>query len=204
MAFEYKRQSPGAKLNNGNGNGAGTHSRPASDAPEPADGVRRYVPAPPIPRDFGREQADKQAAAQSHKTLRLRQHLDCEPPWDILRARASFDSPASPDEPWPDRFDIWPTDMAGYWPCPICDTPLVPVDRTATKVFRCSTCETETFVHVKAPVVECPHHGRHTIDLPWEQNDLKWSYLGTEPADTGRAGIGMLPDLVADGGETEH
>lgn len=134
------------------------------------------------PRDFGREQAEKRAESQSDKSLRLRQHLDCEPPWDILRARATFDGPASPHLPWPDRFDVWPADMAGYWPCPICDTPLVPVDRTPMQLFQCMTCETETIVHVKAPVVDCPRHGRHEIDLPWRRNK-KWSYLGTEPTE---------------------
>jgi hypothetical protein len=202
MAFEYKRQFPEAKMNNGNG--AEAHAPPDGDAADPVDGVLRYVPAPPIPRDLGREQADKRAASLSPKSLRLRQHLDCEPPWDIQRARASFDSPASPHEPWPDRFDFWPADMAGYWPCPVCDTPLVPVGRTAMKVFQCLTCDIETFVHVKAPVVECPHHGRHAIDLPWEQNDLKWTYLGTEASDSAHLGAGTLRDLVADGGETEH
>jgi hypothetical protein len=177
MAFEDKRQFPGGK-----NNGHGARS----------------------PRDFGREQADQRADSQSLKSLRLRQHLDCEPPWDILRARASFDSPASPHDPWPDRFDIWPADMAGYWPCPICDTPLVPVDRTATKVFRCLTCDTETFVHVKGPVVDCPRHGRQEIDLPWQQNDMKWAYLGTEPSESAHSDIDALHDLVTDGGETEH
>jgi hypothetical protein len=245
MAFEYKRQFPGEKTNNGHG--AATHDSTADGAPNRADApvqaadpdqaddpdpaqdldpvedldqpddpmrlpeparldrrVLRYVPVPPVPRDLGREQADKRAGSQSVKSLRLRQHLDCEPPWDISRARASYDSPASPREPWPNRFDVWPTDMAGYWPCPICDTPLVPVDRTPMKVFRCRTCDTQTFVHVKAPVVECPHHGRHEIALPWRQNGMKWSYLGTEPSDSTHPTIGMLRDLTPDGGETEH
>jgi hypothetical protein len=226
MAFEYKRQFPGEKTNNGHG--AATHDSTADGAPNRADApaqvddpmsddpmqlsepapldrrVLRYVPTPPVPRDLGREQADKRAGAQSVKSLRLRQHLDCEPPWDISRARASFDGPTSPRGPWPDRFDVWPTDMAGYWPCPICDTPLVPVDRTPMKVFRCVTCDTQTFVHVKAPVVDCPHHGRHEIALPWRLNDVKWSYLGTEPSDSTQPTSGILRDLGPDGGETEH
>jgi hypothetical protein len=174
--------------------------------PEPArldERVTRYIPTPPPPRDFGREGAAARAGKQSLKSLRLREHLDCEPPWDILRARASFDSPASPHEPWPDRFDVWPTDMAGYWPCPTCATPLPPVDRTAMKLFRCVGCETETFVHVKAPVVECPRHGRQEIDLPWTQNDVKWTYLGTEPAESGHPSSSSLRDIF-DGDETEH
>ena len=134
------------------------------------------------PRDFGREQAEKRAESQSLESLRLRQHLDCEPPWDILRARASFVSPAAPHLRWPDRFDVWPADMAGYWPCPLCDVPLVPVERTPTKLFQCRKCDTETIVHVRAPVVECPRHGRHEIDLPW-QDETKWTYLGTEPTE---------------------
>jgi hypothetical protein len=238
MAFEYKRQFPGEKTNNGHG--AEAHDSTADGAPNPADAphqpadlaedvdsarstdvmpddpmrlseperldrrVLRYVPTPPVPRDHGREQADKRAGAQSLKSQRLRQHLDCEPPWDITRARASFDSPASPREPWPNRFDVWPTDMAGYWPCPVCDTALAPVDRTPMKVFRCRTCDTETFVHVKAPVVECPDHGRHEIVLPWRQNGMKWSYLGTESSDSTHPTIGYLRDLVSDGDETEH
>src|SRR5262245_21889704 len=107
MAFEYKRQFPKGEIANGNGGGTATH----------------FAPRPPVPRDLGREQAEQRAESQSPRTLRLREHLDCEPPWDILRARASFDSPASPEGPWPDRFDVWPADMAGYWPCPICATP---------------------------------------------------------------------------------
>jgi hypothetical protein len=182
MAFDYKRQFPKADKKNGHGGGSpDTVANPAEAPPEKR--VPRYVPTPGAPRDLGREQADKRAESQSIRSLRLRRHLDCEPPWDILRARASFDGPAAPHEPWPDRFDIWPTDMAGYWPCPICDTPLVPVDRTPMKLFRCVTCDTETFVHVKAPVVDCPHHGRHEIVLPWRRNEMKWSYLGTEPAE---------------------
>lgn len=189
MAFEYKRQFPKGETTNGNGAAArdGTAKAAVKDAANGAgldERVTRYVPSPPVPRDFGREEAGQRADSQSIKSLRLRQHLDCEPPWDILRARASFASPASPHEPWPDRFDVWPADMAGYWPCPVCDTPLAPVDRTPMKVFRCVTCDTETFVHVKAPVVDCPHHGRHEIDLPWRQNDEKWTYLGTEPAES--------------------
>ena len=202
MAFEDKRQFPGAKMNNGNG--AGTHDGPANGGPDSPEGVLRYIPAPPIPHDFGREQAEQRWETQPIKSFRLRQHLDCEPPWDILRARASFDSPASPHEARPDRFDVWPADMAGYWPCPICETPLVPVDRTPTKVFLCRTCDTETVVHVRAPVVDCPRHGRREIELPWRRNDMKWTYLGTEPADSDHSGNGMLRDLVTDGGETEH
>jgi hypothetical protein len=188
MAFEYKRQFP--KGEKTNGHGAGTHDSAANgtatgtaDIAQLDERVLRYVPSPPAPRDFGREQADQRAETQSLKSLRLRQHLDCEPPWDIQRARASFDNPVSPHEPWPDRFDVWPSDMAGYWPCPVCETALVPVDRTPMKLFRCVTCDTETFVHVKAPVVDCPRHGRHEIELPWRRNDMKWTYLGTEPSE---------------------
>jgi ribosomal protein L37AE/L43A len=190
MAFESKRGVPRGQTNNGNG--ARTHDSPSNGASASAvapglapldGGVTRYIPTPAAPKDFGREQADKRAESQSLRSLRLRQHLDCEPPWDILRARASFESPASPNLPWPDRFDIWPTDMAGYWPCPICETPLAPVDRTPMKLFRCRTCDTETIVHVKAPVVDCPRHGRHEIELPWRQNETKWTYLGTEPSE---------------------
>jgi|EndMetStandDraft_5_1072996.scaffolds.fasta_scaffold16482_4 hypothetical protein len=187
MAFEYKRQFPKGETNNGHG--AATHDSTSNGATHLAqidEDVTRFLPSrlvPRGPRDFGREQADKRAESQSLKSLRLRQHLDCEPPWDIQRARASFEQPASPHEPWPDRFDVWAADMAGYWPCPVCDTPLVPVDRTPMKLFRCVTCDTETVVHVKAPVVECPQHGRHEIDLPWRQNDLKWTYLGIEPSE---------------------
>lgn len=169
MAFESKRQCPEGEATSGDGGRDGR--------------VLRYVPAPPAPRDHGREQADKRAESQSDKSLRLRQHLDCEPPWDIQRARASFANPASTDPAWPERFDIWPADMAGYWPCPVCETSLVPVDRTPTKLFRCVTCDTETVVHVKAPVVECPRHGRHEIDLPWGRKGTKWTYLGTEPSE---------------------
>jgi hypothetical protein len=212
MTFEDKRQFPAGKTNNGNG--AGTPHGTATDPPAPADAaedpdelaprVLRYIPKPPVPRDFGREQAKTRAGSQSVKSARLRQHLDCEPPWDILRARASFDGPAPPHGPWPDRFDIWPVDLAGYWPCPICDTPLVAVDRTETKVFGCVTCDTATFVHVKAPVVECPRHGRHEIPLPWARNVRKWNYLGTEPFDGADTASSALRDLVTDGGETEH
>ena len=58
----------------------------------------------------------------------------------------------------------------------------------ADKLFRCVDCDTETFVHVRAPVVDCPRHGRHEIDLPWTQNGVKWAYLGHEPAENGRRG----------------
>jgi hypothetical protein len=174
MAFETRRQFPKGEKNGDDGGAV-------SVEPEPR--VLRYVPTQPKPHDFGREQAEKRAETQSDKSLRLRQHLDCQPPWDILRARASFDSPASPHESWPDRFDIWPADMAGYWPCPVCETPLATVERTAMKLFRCVTCATETIVHVKAPVVECPRHGRQEIDLPWHQNGMKWTYLGIEPSE---------------------
>jgi hypothetical protein len=224
MTFEYKGQFPKRAANNGNGNGAGPHdpaaaqmdtskrlddSAVAADDPmrlaEPArldERVTRYVPTPSAPRDHGREDAAARAEKQSPKSLRLREHLDCEPPWDILRARASFDSPASPEEPWPDRFDIWPADKAGYWPCPICATPLVPVDRTPMKLFRCVSCDTETFVHVKAPVVNCPRHGRHEIDLPWMLNDLKWTYVGIEPSESAHPGGGVLHDIT-DGSDPE-
>jgi hypothetical protein len=168
MAFEYKRQFPKGETSNGNGsetNGCRTHRSETNG------------------RDFGREQAEERWETQSIKSLRLRQHFDCEPPWDILRASVSYTSPDMPHEPLPDRFDVWPADMAGYWPCPICDTPLVAVDRTPMKLFRCLTCDTETVVHVKAPVVDCPRHGRREIDLPWGRNDVKWTYLGTEPGE---------------------
>lgn len=182
MAFENKRQSRNSEKENGNG--AGSHDAAANSAsPKVDERVIRYVPTPPAPRDFGREEAAQRATSQSARSLRLRQRLDCEPPWDIVRARASFDGPASPYEPWPDRIDIWPTDMAGYWPCPVCAMQLAPVARTPTKLFRCITCSTETFVHVKAPVVDCPRHGRYEIDLPWRQNGLKWTYLGPEPSE---------------------
>jgi hypothetical protein len=224
MTFEYKRPSLKDAKHTGssNGNGAGSHdpvappaaaaspaipARPATPAADPLsldDRVSRYIPTPPPPHDYGRENAIARAEKQSLKSLRLREHLDCEPPWDIQRARASFDSPASPHEPWPDRFDVWPADMAGYWPCPICATALPPVDRTPMKVFRCVGCETETFVHVKAPVVECPRHGRHEIDLPWMQNDLKWTYLGTEPAESAHPVATALRDISEGTGETEH
>ncbi len=59
---------------------------------------------------------------------------------------------------------------------------LAPVDRTPMKVFRCDVRH-GNLLHVKAPVVECPRHGRHEIDLPWRQNDTKWTYLGTEPSE---------------------
>jgi hypothetical protein len=219
MTFDSKRQVPKGAQNNGSSNGhngTGPHEPAAHEAGEPLPlekRVSRYIPTPPVPRDHGREDADARAEKQSPKSLRLREHLDCEPPWDILRARASFDNPASPHEPWPDRFDIWPTDMAGYWPCPICATSLAPVDKTPMKLFRCVSCDTETFVHVKAPVVECPLHGRHEIVLPWMENDVKWDYLGLEPVEDAHSAGGSLRDLaegdfteddITEGGETEH
>lgn len=167
MAFESKRQCPEGETTSGHGDRDGR--------------VLRYVPASPAPRDLGREQADQRAESQSESSLRVSQHFGCEPPWDIQRARVSFADPAPTDLAWRERFDVWPTDMAGYWPCPICDTPLVPVDRTPVKLFKCLTCDTETVVHVKAPVVECPLHGRHEIDLPWGRNRVKWLYVGNEP-----------------------
>lgn len=138
------------------------------------------------PRDLGREAAIARAQSQSAALRRIRRDLDCEPPWDIGEVHMSGHQ---------DRFDIWVFDQAGYWPCPSCSRPLAGRDHTATHVYRCLTCETETYVYVKIPIVDCPVHGSQRVVVPWSGRQDKWSLSRTidhmehgSPADTGAGG----------------
>jgi hypothetical protein len=137
-------------------------------------------------RDFGREAAIARAQAQSAELRRIRRDLDCEPPWDIGEVHVSGHH---------DRFDVWVVDQAGYWPCPSCRRQLVGRDHTPTQVFRCLTCDTETYVYVRIPIVQCPVHGSQRVEVPWSGHQDKWSFSRTisqtehgSPADTGAGG----------------
>lgn len=121
-------------------------------------------------RDFGREAAVARAQMQSPALRRIRRDLDCEPPWDIGEIHVSGHQ---------DRYDVWVFDQAGYWPCPSCRRQLAGRDHTPTHVYRCLTCETETFVYVKIPIVECPEHGSQRVEIPWGRHQDKWSYSRT-------------------------
>jgi hypothetical protein len=137
-------------------------------------------------RDPGREAAVARAQTQSPELRRIRRHLDCEPPWDIGEIHVSGHQ---------DRYDVWVFDQAGYWPCPSCSRQLAGRAHTPTHVYRCLTCDTDTYVYVKIPIVECPVHGSQRVDIPWSGDRGKWSYSRTlaqtghgTPADTGAGG----------------
>jgi hypothetical protein len=138
------------------------------------------------PRDFGREAAIARAQAQSAELRRIRRELDCEPPWEIGEIHVSGHQ---------DRYDVWVFEQAGYWPCPSCSRQIAGRHHTPPQVYRCLTCDTETYVYVKIPIVECPDHGSQRVAVPWSGHQDKWSYSGTvvhtehgSPADTGAGG----------------
>ena len=119
--------------------GAATALDERDERGERDEGVLRYVPVSAVAARLRTRAAPASARGQRSRS----RASVC---GEHLGLRAAVGHPARPRvvrqsglaaQPWPDRFDMWPADMAGYWPCPICATPLAPVDRTPMKLFRC-------------------------------------------------------------------
>jgi hypothetical protein len=153
------RRASGAGLTNGHA---------GSTATDPFD----RLPADGDPRDLGRAAAMAKRARERPELQRIKAELSCPPPWDIAQLSYLLDPP---------RFTVWVYDLAGYWPCPICQSHehFPGTGHSRVHVFHCVTCDTETFVHARIPVIDCPRHGRQEVTIPWMAEHEKWSYVRT-------------------------
>ena len=157
----FNRRASGAGLTNG-------HGHAGSSAADPMDRCSCHGD----PRDLGRADAIAKRARERPELQRIKAELSCPPPWDIAKVSHLLDPP---------RFTVWVYDLAGYWPCPICPghDHLPGAGHSRVHVFRCITCEIETFVHARLPVVDCPRHGKQEVTIPWMAEHEKWTYVRT-------------------------
>jgi transposase len=91
-------------------------------------------------------------------------------PWSVSRVELNVKE---------QRVDVWAEHTADErWPCPECATRLALYDHADERVWRhLDTCQFMTYLHARAPRVECPTHGVKQVRLPWAEPRSRFTAL---------------------------
>lgn len=83
-------------------------------------------------------------------------------PWSVSRVEVS-----EKDQ----KVDVWVEHATGIkWSCPACSRELGVYDHSEERAWRhLDSCHFRTFLHARAPRVECPEHGVKQVKLPWAE-----------------------------------
>lgn len=88
------------------------------------------------------------------------QLLGLAPPWTVDRVELSVRDK---------RVDVWVAHPRGHrFACPECDRELAVYDHADGRSWRhLDSCQFLTYLHARAPRVDCPEHGVRQVLLPW-------------------------------------
>jgi len=91
-------------------------------------------------------------------------------PWTVGRIELSVEG---------ERVDIWVEHAPEVrWPCPECGTLLPVYDHSEEGEWRhLDSCQFKTFLHARAPRIECPRHGTRQVKLPWAEARSRFTLL---------------------------
>lgn len=69
------------------------------------------------------------------------------------------------------RVDVFASHPKGVeWPCPKCGLKLTTFDHAEERVWRhLDSCQFKTYLHARAPRVDCPTEGRQQAAVPWAE-----------------------------------
>ncbi|MDA8284069.1 MAG: ISL3 family transposase [Actinomycetota bacterium] len=105
-----------------------------------------------------------------HDTELYRYLLGLESPWEVSRVELSVTE---------GRVDAWAAHPKGArFSCPECDCSLTVYDHVGERIWRhLDSCQFLTFLHARAPRVECPTHGVRQVALPWAEPLSRFTVL---------------------------
>ncbi len=101
----------------------------------------------------------------------LYQHLlGLTEPWAVERVELDLEK---------GRVDVWVEHPKGLsWACPECGSQGTLHDHAAERVWRhLDSCQFQTFLHARAPRVNCPEHGVRQVSLPWAEPRGRFTML---------------------------
>ncbi|MDZ7661053.1 ISL3 family transposase [Thiohalophilus sp.] len=61
--------------------------------------------------------------------------------------------------------------------CPTCGRPTPRYDKRRRRWWHLDTCQFKTQVEADVPCVQCPEHGVQTIEVPWAQDNARYTVL---------------------------
>ena len=96
--------------------------------------------------------------------------LGLESPWEVSRVELSVAD---------QRVDVWASHPKGTrFACPECERQLAVYDHADERAWRhLDSCQFLTYLHARAPRVECPVHGVRTVALPWAEPHSRFTML---------------------------
>ena len=96
--------------------------------------------------------------------------LGIEPPWTVNRVELSTER---------QRVDIWAEHKPNAtFCCPECGAPAGLHDHAEERVWRhLDTCQFATYLHARAPRVNCPTHGVRQIKLSWAESRSRFTLM---------------------------
>lgn len=91
-------------------------------------------------------------------------------PWGVERVELNVSE---------QRVDVWARHTDGHrFGCPECDVALAVYDHAEERVWRhLDSCQFMTYLHARAPRVNCPEHGVRQARLPWAQARSRFTSL---------------------------
>jgi transposase len=98
------------------------------------------------------------------------QLLGLAPPWTVDRVELSVGDR---------RVDVWVDHPRGHrFACPECDRELAVYDHADERSWRhLDSCQFLTYLHARAPRVDCPEHGARQVRLPWAEPMSRFTTL---------------------------
>jgi transposase len=77
------------------------------------------------------------------------------------------------------RVDVWVAHPAETrWACPECGQILSLFDHAEERLWRhLDSCHFQTYLHARVPRVECPHHGKIQVRVPWAEPNSRFTAL---------------------------
>jgi transposase len=96
--------------------------------------------------------------------------LGIEPPWMVDRIKLDLEN---------QRVDVWASHEEGLrWPCPECGVLVALYDHAPERIWRhLDSCQFKTFLHARAPRVNCTEHGVRQVPLPWADTKARFTLL---------------------------
>jgi len=96
--------------------------------------------------------------------------LGLQAPWTVTNVKLAVAE---------ERVDVWAGHASGVlWPCPDCEKALPVYDHSEERAWRhLDSCQFLTYLHARAPRVECPEHGVRQVKLPWAEPHARFTAL---------------------------